>query len=87
MKKFTSIFAIAMVCVIFAMSFAGCGMGLDGKYKSVEAYLADPIVKASLKESLGSDTEELAIEVLAEGSNLVYEYTFTETYGNIFGRK
>lgn len=81
MKKLVSLSAIIMVCVICVLSLAGCGdRTLDGKYKTVEAYLADPIVKATLEESLGSDTDTMAIEVKAEGSNLVYEYAFTETY-------
>ena len=81
MKKFVSVSAILMVCVICLLSLAGCGdRTLDGKYKTVEAYLADPIVKSTLEESLGSDTDTTAIDVKAEGSNLVYEYVFTETY-------
>lgn len=81
MKKSVSVLAILMVCAICVLSLAGCGdRTLDGRYKSVEAYLADPIVKATLKESLGSDSDTMAIDVIAEGSNLVYEYAFTDTY-------
>lgn len=81
MKKFASVLAIVMVCAICVLSLAGCGdKTLDGKYKTVEAYLADPVVKSTIEESLGEDSDTMAIEVKAEGSNLVYEYAFTETY-------
>ena len=80
MKKFTSIFAIVMVYLICALSFTGCNIGLDGKYKTVEAYLADPIVKASMKESMDTGAEDMEIDILGTENQLIYQYTFEETY-------
>lgn len=81
MKKFTSIFAILMVCLICAMSLTACGgMGLDGKYKTVEAYLENPTVKASIKESMDTNAEDMEIEVLGTENQLIYQYQFEETY-------
>lgn len=80
MKKFTSIFAILMVCLICALSFTGCDIGLDGKYKTVEAYLENPAVKAELKESMDTGAEDINIEVIGTENQLIYQYTFEETY-------
>lgn len=80
MKKFTSIFAILMVCLICALSFTGCDIGLDGRYKTVEAYLENPTVKSSLEESMGSVPEDIDIEIIGTTNELIYQYTFEETY-------
>ncbi len=80
MKKFTSIFAVLMVCLICALSFTGCDIGLDGRYKTVEAYLETPAVKAELKESMDTGAEDINIEVFGTENQLIYQYTFEETY-------
>lgn len=80
MKKFTSVFAIVMVYLICVLSFTGCGMGLDGKYKTVEAYLDNPAVKAELEESMDTGSEDLNIEVKGNENTLIYEYIFDEAY-------
>lgn len=81
MKKFISVLAIAMVCLICVFGLTACGdRALDGRYKTVEAYLADPIVNATLEASMGESTDDLSIEILGDGSNLIYQYTFTDTF-------
>lgn len=81
MKKFTSVLAIVMVCMICVLSLAGCGdRTLDGKFKTVEAYLADPTVMDTIKESIDSQAEGLNIEVKGTENTLIYEYVFEEAY-------
>ena len=69
-----------MVCLICALSFTGCDIGLDGRYKTVEAYLENPTVKSSLEESMGSVPEDIDIEIIGTTNELIYQYTFEETY-------
>lgn len=81
MKKSVSVLAILMVCAICVLSLAGCGdRTLDGRYKSVEAYIADPTVKATIEESIATEADGLEIEVKGTENELIYEYVFDEVY-------
>ncbi|MBQ8795005.1 MAG: DUF4854 domain-containing protein [Clostridia bacterium] len=81
MKKITSILAIVMACLICVLSLAGCGdRTLDGKYKTVEAYLADPTVKASIADSMDTGSDDLKVDVKGTENTLIYEYVFDEAY-------
>lgn len=55
---------------------------VNGKYASIEAYLADPTIKSALDSMIASN-DTLTIEVKAEGDSLVYEYKYTQTYEDI----
>ncbi len=52
----------------------------DKKYATVEEYIASDEMKENIAsiESAGGDT--MTIKVYAEGSSMVYDYMFTETY-------
>lgn len=81
MKKLLSVLAIIMVCTICVACLTGCGdRTLDGKYKTLEAYLADPTVQSTLAESMDTGTDSISVDIVAEGSLLVYVFTYNDTY-------
>lgn len=75
MKKLLKSLVTIAVIGTMAFSVAGC----SGKpFDSVEDYIQSDIIQSEI-ESANESTDELNMEVLADGDTLIYQYTYSET--------
>ena len=65
-----------------AVSSAASTSQASSKYASIEEYLDDPTVKATVSSALEAYDNELFsdMKVYAEGDKLVYDYTYSQVY-------
>lgn len=73
MKKLLKSLVTIAVIGTMALCVAGCK-----PYKSVEDYVNSDIIQSEV-ESTNENSDDIKMEITAEGDALVYQYTYSET--------